>query len=664
MSRVYHVNQALGRDWFPGTEEQPFATISQGAKVAMPGDTVLVHTGVYREWVKPENSGTSEFTRIVYKAAEGESVVIKGSEQIQSWELVEGNVWKAILPNSMFGSFNPYKERLVGDWLLNPDILTEPYEEDGVLKNFPLHLGDVYLNGKSFYEAGRLEDLKNPVMRRTGVNPPWTQHPEPLRYPEDSVYQWYAEIDEEKDVTILYANFQGKNPNQELVEINVRKCCFYPESTGRNYITVQGFEMEQAACPWAPPTADQPGLLGTHWSKGWIIENNHIHDAKCSAVSIGKEETTGHNMCTRTQRKPGYQYQMEAVFRAQRIGWSKGTIGGHVIRNNVIHDCGQNGIVGHLGCVFSTIEHNHIYNIAVKHEFFGYEIAGIKLHAAIDVQILNNNIHHSTLGAWFDWQAQGLRVSRNLFYSNDRDLMIEVTHGPYIIDNNIFASDYNFDNVAQGGAYLHNLCCGTMRRQNVLDRSTPYHFPHSTEVAGCAIVYSGDDRLYQNIFVGGAPEFTTESKTGTVGYNGHLSSWDEYQNIIISKGVADDHGKFEETLQAVYIERNVYLNGALAYEKEEQNYISEINPKVKILENKDGTYLELVLDKDVFQVPTQIMKTELLGMPRITEVPFDDLEGKPIVFAEDYFGIKRKDQPVPGPIERLKPGYNCLCVWE
>ena len=56
-----------------------------------------------------------------------------------------------------------------------------------------------------------------------------------------------------------------------------------------NYITVRGFEMAQAASPWTPPTADQPGLLGAHWSKGWIIENNILHDAKCSGISLGKE---------------------------------------------------------------------------------------------------------------------------------------------------------------------------------------------------------------------------------------------------------------------------------------------------------------------------------------------------------------------------------------
>ena len=310
--------------------------------------------------------------------------------------------------------------------------------------------------------------------------------------------------------------------------------------------------MAQAACPWTPPTADQPGLLGTNWSKGWIIENNKIHDAKCSGISIGKEASTGHNLCTRTHRKPGYQYQMEAVFRARQIGWSKETIGSHVIRNNEIYDCGQNGIVGHMGCVFSEIAHNHIYNIAVKHEYFGYEIGGIKLHAAIDVQIHHNNIHNCTLGTWLDWQAQGTRVSKNLYYANDRDLMVEVTHGPYLVDNNIFASDYNFANIAQGGAYRHNLCCGTMRREDVLDRATPYHFPHTTEVAGTTVVYSGDDRIYQNVFLGGAVTYTEQSLHGTEGYDGHTNSLEEYISDVISRGNGDLE-QFKHVKQPVYI---------------------------------------------------------------------------------------------------------------
>ena len=44
-------------------------------------------------------------------------------------------------------------------------------------------------------------------------------------------------------------------------------------------------------------------------------------------------------------------------------------------------------------CAFSVIEHNHIYRIATKHEYFGYEIGGIKFHAAVDTVIRRNCIH-------------------------------------------------------------------------------------------------------------------------------------------------------------------------------------------------------------------------------------------------------------------------------
>lgn len=644
--REYHV-AVTGCDFEDGTKDHPFRTISKAALLAMPGDRVIVHEGEYREWVKPAQGGTSSVSRITYEAAEGERVVIKGSEQITCWEPVEGSVWKAVLPNSFFGTYNPYKEVLGGDWFIYPN-------------DNSLHTGDVYLNGKSFYEAKSLEEVKNPVIRTEGVNPPWTRHPEPILHPEDTMYQWYAETDQE--TTVIYANFQGVNPNEELTEINVRKCCFYPEKTGLNYITVRGFEMAQAACPWTPPTADQPGLLGTNWSKGWIIESNKIHDAKCSGISIGKEASTGHNLCTRTHRKPGYQYQMEAVFRARQIGWSKETIGSHVIRNNEIYDCGQNGIVGHMGCVFSEITHNHIYNIAVKHEYFGYEIGGIKLHAAIDVQIHHNNIHNCTLGTWLDWQAQGTRVSKNLYYANDRDLMVEVTHGPYLVDNNIFASDYNFDNIAQGGAYLHNLCCGTMRREDVLDRSTPYHFPHTTEVAGTTVVYSGDDRIYQNVFLGGAVTYTEQSLHGTEGYDGHTNSLEEYISDVISRGNGDLE-QFKHVKQPVYIRGNAYLKGAKPYGREENTHVSDMDPAVRIVETDGKTYLELNVEKEMLEIPTEIYNSEKLGMPRITEAAYENPDGTPIVFDTDYLDQSRNGQPAAGPIEGLKEGMNRILVW-
>ena len=52
---------------------------------------------MYRERVNPPRGGISDDKRIVYQAAPGEKVVIKGSEIIKSWEKVADGVWKVTL---------------------------------------------------------------------------------------------------------------------------------------------------------------------------------------------------------------------------------------------------------------------------------------------------------------------------------------------------------------------------------------------------------------------------------------------------------------------------------------------------------------------------------------------------------------------------------------
>ncbi|WP_416150037.1 right-handed parallel beta-helix repeat-containing protein [Salipaludibacillus sp. HK11] len=639
MPYEYHVAKT-GSDQGEGSKQHPFLTINQAASIAVAGDTIIVHEGEYREWVKPKHTGLSNIRRITYQSAENEKVVIKGSEQIEEWQKVEGTVWKTVLPNDFFGDYNPYKEEIFGDW---------------VVHNPGRHLGDVYLNGKSFYEAETFEQLLNPT-RQTEVLDHWTRKVVPAHNPEQSIYVWYAEVDESK--TTIYANFQGTNPNEELVEINVRKCVFYPEETGINYLTVRGFEMAQAATPWTPPTADQPGLIGPHWSKGWIIEDNIIHDSKCSAISIGKEASTGDNYRTKRKDKPGYQYQLESVFLAKQAGWTKEKIGSHIIRNNKIYDCGQNGIVGHLGCVFSEIYQNHIYNIAMKREFFGHEIAGIKLHAAIDVQIHNNRIHDCSLGTWLDWQTQGTRVSRNLFYRNNRDLFVEVSSGPYIVDHNILTADYALDNHAQGGAYVNNLIRGKMVLRKMLDRATPYHVPHSTEIAGFAVVFAGDDRYYNNIFIGD----DGLEDVGTAHFNGYTTSLEEYIETVHQED--GDHDTFNKVEQPVYINNNAYYNGAESFERENETIVADdFNPELRIIEEGDDVYLSVELPEDFEHMLGKIQSTHSLNRVRIVDAEFENPDGSEVVVDVDLLGEKRSAESVLGPIAQLRKGKNYLKVW-
>ncbi|MBQ7846362.1 MAG: right-handed parallel beta-helix repeat-containing protein [Clostridia bacterium] len=642
---IYHVS-IHGCDRAAGTADAPLRTISCAAELALPGDTVQIHTGTYREWVKPVCSGLNDVCRITFEAAPGEKPVIKGSEVVTDWTQLENGLWTAAVPNSLFPDRNPFAEAVWGDWLL------EPIEK-------PRHTGEVYLNGQSLYEAATLEECAMAPKREGTLQPPWDPRSIPHPHAEETVYQWYAEVTPEE--TVFYLNCQDLNPNEGLVEITVRRACFYPTRHGVNYITVRGLEMCQCATPWTPPTADQPGIIGPHWSKGWLIEDCEVHSCKGSGISLGKDEHTGHNLYTLHDRKPGYTYQMEAVFLALQQGWSKETVGGHIVRNNVIHHCGQNGIVGHMGCAFSLIEHNHIYEIATKYEYFGYEIAAIKFHAAVDTIIRGNCIHDSSLGIWLDWEAQGTRVTGNVLFGNDRDFMVEVTHGPCLVDNNIFASDYAMDNAAQGTAFVHNLICGFSRHVRVMERATPYHFPHTTQVAGCIFVYGGDDRLYNNLFAGQSDVPETFS-AGCSGYD-FCNAPEDYHPLLAAEGNTDE-AKFAKVMQPVYVGGNVYCGSARPFCKEQAPHVLQASMPVQVTLEDGCAVLRITLPEEAADVAGVPVSTQSLGSPRVTEAPFDNPDGTPVDFAPDMLGDCRHAAAIPGPIADLKAGENRVTVWQ
>ncbi|MBN2325888.1 MAG: right-handed parallel beta-helix repeat-containing protein [Candidatus Omnitrophica bacterium] len=621
-TREFHVS-VHGSDDNDGSLSNPLRMISAAAQLAQPGDVITVHEGTYRERITPPRGGLSDSERIVYQAAEGEEVIIKGSEIVDSWQNFMGDVWKATIPNSFFGEVNPYKELIEGDWFTD--------------KGRPHHTGAVYLNGKSLFETHLLERVLNPE-----------PYPE-ARDKESSLFTWFCESDEKN--TYIYANFHGKNPNEELVEINVRNSCFYPDKPGCNYITIRGFRLCQAATQWAAPTAEQIGLIGTHWSKGWIIENNVISDSRCSGITLGKDRKTGHNVWSNDPSKDGATHYNEVILRALKAGWSRESIGSHIVRNNTISNCGQTGICGSLGAVFSRIENNHIYDIWTKRQFTGAEMAGVKIHASIDMVIRNNRIHNAGRGIWMDWMAQGTRITGNLCYDNTTDdLFVEVNHGPFLVDNNLFLSEISLRDWSEGGAYAHNLLTGHIFNRPELNRSTPYHEAHSTELAGVTQIRGGDDRFYNNIMIGNGeipdniPQGNEKNSEGVRGFG--LWVYNVREHSIHTGG-------------------NVYFNGAQPYYEEYTPLLlSDQKPEAKIVEEGENVFLHIFLNDDLKQAGASLVTTERLGQARIPKLRYENADGSPLVIDADYFGEKRdEDAPTPGPFEHLSQGSLKLRVW-
>lgn len=611
-AKEYHVSAIKGSDTNMGSETSPFKTISKAAQVAIEGDVITVHGGVYREWVNPPRGGKSDTERIIYRAASGEKVELKGSEVVNSWVNVEGGLWKLELPNSFFGSYNSFKDLVTGDWF------------DGLGRIH--HTGDVYLNGKSLYEMENLDKVKNPMPRERGLDK------------DGERYAWYTESDNDK--TTIWANFQKFNPTKELVEISVRPTCFYPSEQGINYITLSGFDVSQAASQWGAPTAEQIGMIATHWNKGWVIENNKIHDTKCSGITLGKERSTGHNVWMNDQSKDGSLHYIEVTFNTLKYGWSKENIGSHIVRNNVIYNCEQTGMCGSQGAAFSEVYDNHIYNIWVKRQFNGAEIGGIKFHAAIDTKIAHNRIHNAGRAIWLDWMTQGTRVSSNLLYNNDlEDLFLEVDHGPYVVDNNIMLSPVSLSLQSEGGAFVNNLFCGFSIIRDEFGRYTPYHFPHSTDVMGLSIILSGDDRFINNIFVGASVD------------------------SLVNKNRAYGTIAYDKSRQKLTMEDNVYYWGAMPTKYDTQNRINkEFNPEIKIVENGESVSLMINID-DVKNIENcSVVTSERLGKTILTKLPFEQACGKPYLFDRDISGIQRTSI-IAGPFNSLKSGLQEIKVW-
>jgi len=637
---IFHVAKQ-GADHAAGTEELPLRTINEAGRRVLPGDMILVHGGVYREWVNPVRSGASDAQRVTIAAAEGEKVVVKGSEQVTDWSCRDDGLWQCYLPDEWFKGTNTLRAELFGDWFWH--------------ENLPQHLGELFCGGDPLFEVENVDKIK--------LAEPW-----PKALPPDHVKGAWCAVTGEQGCEVV-ADFGDEDPNATLVELSVREACLYPKANGVDWVTIRGIEFCQAASPWAPPTAEQVGMVGPNWAKGWIIEDCHLHHARCSGISLGAPSFIGNNRWTRERVKHGTQREREAVFTALSHGWSAENIGSHIVRRNHIHHCEQTGICGHLGAIFSELSENHIHHIHVRRRFSGHEMAGIKLHAPIDCLITRNRLHHCIMGLWMDWQAQGTRISRNLCHDNSNaDVYIEVSHGPYTVDNNLLLSTHSVKNCSQGGAFVGNLITGSILMQRIGNRFTFYHYPHSTAIAGLMTILGGDDRWMGNLFLGG--DSTSVSRAAVGDENAKIAKREDYGTSIYDgfpKPASDwcsvkSVDAYASLSLPVAICKNAYANDAKPWEAEET--IATLG-KVGFVLNESATGVELLSDFSESGSPMiEAIDWGDLGQSFQAETPFSDCAHGNFGLMHDYYGKSRDSSTATGPFAvAAAKGRSTRIVW-
>ena len=468
-SRHWYVEQTHpnATDRGNGTEATPFATINAAARVAYPGDVVVVGTGTYRERVSPARGGTPG-NPITYTAAPGAHPAIRGSEEVPAarWTAVSNAssmaTFRLELDPIWFddvdgGLFNPYAIRL--GWPGNESVLP-PY---GGCCKLGWSLGQVFQTGLLLTELPPEEA---------------THNPNPL--PPNS---WRTA----GNGTAIIARFNGAGARRTLqgqlpegVEITTRKNVFAPQRRGLGWITVRGFTLEHAATQWDdafwvprrqphnPSRAAfaQSGMLSPRSGHCWRIENNTLRHSKTIAMDIGDE---GGFDPEGDQPTPYY-------------------VGNHTVQFNRLVDNGGKAITGSFGsirgpeplrlqqqqpqrrrprdgeegdggaprprpqtrprgygeqpCPDCSVHKNHggriAYNIIAGNNYLSChaaENAAIKTHG-FSGEVVGNLVidNYQSVGMWFDDLWYDIRVSRNIIVAHrDNDwggIMLEISTGP------------------------------------------------------------------------------------------------------------------------------------------------------------------------------------------------------------------------------------------
>lgn len=401
------------RDTNPGTAVQPLLTINAAAQRAQPGDTVLVHSGTYRERVIPLAGGKKE-QPITYQAAPGESVSVKGSDIWTHWQPVAGTpgVFTADIEGHIpTGNPNPF---VIG-------ISIHPKDENIVARpstaidNLPKTLGQVFFDGRPMVEtnSGKAVEAQENA---------WVVSP---------------------DGRQIIAHFPG-NPSSlasHLIEVSVRNRIFAPHRRGLSFIHVKGFIFEHCANQGPFP---QGGAVSPRSGSCWLFEGNTFRFAKTTALDVGNE----------TWDVQGLKDTDDDQKVRTSGGW-------HVVEGNTFSDNGLCGIEGwyHNGVIIrnNIVERNNALGFC-NHDGFWEEWAGIKLHrgpAVIEGNLIRDN---DCYGIWLDNDYTGSHISRNVVLNNRAaGIFLELGEGHALIDNNIVAFTRPRDDFYAGcGIYTHD----------------------------------------------------------------------------------------------------------------------------------------------------------------------------------------------------------------
>ncbi len=233
--RFFHVS-TTGSDDNRGSADAPFRTINHAASVLMPGDTVVIHEGVYREAVHLTANGHLYFPEGIIRFQSEEHVWLRASDQFTpEWRNEGQSVYSAALPGILFedGAYNPFALPL--------DLSCDEAVRPGT--SHPVR-GLLWADGRVLEYSSALEnDFCFNVStdgRRVAVKLP-----------------------------------SGSEPHDFEWEVSIRRKVFYPEFSGPMLYETRGIVVEHAVEPGAFDGAREYALH-SYPQAGMTVEKRRI----------------------------------------------------------------------------------------------------------------------------------------------------------------------------------------------------------------------------------------------------------------------------------------------------------------------------------------------------------------------------------------------------
>ncbi len=639
-----------------------YRTINEAAHAAYPGDTILVHEGTYRETVVFPRGGNNESSRITLKAAEGEKVIITGSDVVKTdeWTPDSGWVYTLVKENTYFGDFNPFNIK---------------WKSKGSSYSDYFSCGCVYVNGT----------VLSQVFNKTDVyNTPNT---------------WFAEVTGDK--TILSVNFGGLNPAaaSNITEINVRKQCV-KAAWNQGYITIDGFTVIHGCGPktidfWKTTADPMDGAIATNGGFYWIIENCEAYQNRGVAIDYG-------NGSRKLEDQNGGEPKL---------------YGHHIIRNCYVHDNGTNGMMAYRGAYTEiygcNLADNNALNTGLLSEAYIKDVS-----SGFGIYIHNNYFcsdqDWNSYPIWLDSECDGCRISQNIFYclgggKGFSGLFYEVNGGYNLCDNNIFvgmgwyiwtcSNTYIVNNlwlnvpsnVRTWPAY--NAPIGSGEGGDGYTRAMRIMVPGTLKVVSTCNnstsrfeTFTRFNKMFNNFFFDNGPtsslkfdEVSAEKYNGLYGedilstgsgvdpdypggINGYPQAWVEAYPGTVGVGT-----KFWGN----ECDYNVYYGGAQKIDYQyalARGYEADKNSKVKaggnytVTATRDSFKLVLNIDDTPYTINAPAITGRYLGKTAVYNQNGYDVYAPDV--DTDFYGNPRNNKnTVVGPFAKLRPGSNTFKLW-